>query len=95
MSKFTNRPPRHPGDWLQADMRRGGMTQTVLAELCGISRFRVNEILNGKRTMTVESAILIGAALNVSAESLMSMQVRYDLYHARKKVAADVAEDAL
>jgi addiction module HigA family antidote len=92
MSKFATRPPRHPGEWLQADMRRGGMTQSVLAKLCGISRFRVNEILNGKRSITVESAILIGAALNISAESLMSAQIRYDLYiyRARKSLGESI-----
>jgi addiction module HigA family antidote len=87
MSKFvTSKPPIHPGYWVQEELRRRRMIQFDLAQLCGISRFRVNEVVNGKRTMTVESAILIGSALNISAERLMSMQVRYDLYQARKQV---------
>jgi antitoxin HigA-1 len=81
-----------PGDWLRDRLGRDRIRQHWLSLHCGISRFRVNEIINGKRTMTVESVILIGEALNVSAESLMSMQVRYDLYlyRARKSLAEGI-----
>jgi antitoxin HigA-1 len=61
MSKFvTSQPPKKPGEWLRDDIRRGGLTQSDLAKECGVSRFRINEILNGKRALTADSAIRIG-----------------------------------
>jgi addiction module HigA family antidote len=68
------RPPGHPGAVLGLTLRRYGITQQQLADATGVSRFRINEIINGKRAMTPDSAVRIGAAL---------MQARFDLYEAR------------
>jgi addiction module HigA family antidote len=81
-------PPPLPGEWIRKRMDRLNITQDNLANMAGISRVRVNEIVNGKRTLTADSAVLIGNALGCSAESLMSLQVRHDLYQAREKLHA-------
>ena len=44
----------------------------------------LNEILNGKRNITSETALLLEAALNVSAELLVNMQSSYSLQTAKK-----------
>jgi addiction module HigA family antidote len=75
--------PLHPGVRLGVTLEREGITQQQLADATGLSRFRVNSIINGRRAMTPASAVLIGAALGTSAESWISQQTRYDLYEAR------------
>ena len=39
----------------------------------------LNEILNGKRNVTTETALLFEAALDINAELLMNMQSDYSL----------------
>ena len=45
----------------------------------------LNEILNGKRSITADFAILIEAALGTPAEHWLNMQARYNLQTARTK----------
>jgi len=40
----------------------------------------LNEILNAKRPVNTEFALLIEAALGVDPETLMNMQTRYNIY---------------
>ena len=50
----------------------------------------LNEILNGKRPVTTETALLLEAALDINAEMLVNMQSSYSLQTARKnKILAD------
>ena len=41
-------------------------------------------MLNGKRTLNTEMALLISAALDIDAEPLLAMQMRYDVITARR-----------
>lgn len=49
----------------------------------GVSRFRVNEIVNGKRMVTSETALLLGRALGTSPDLWLNLQRAVDLYDAR------------
>jgi len=48
---------------------------------------RVNTIVNGKRGITAETAILLSEALNTSPGIWMGLQVDHDLWHALRKRA--------
>ena len=50
----------------------------------GDDRCLLNEVLNGKRTLNTEMALLISAALDIDAEPLLAMQTRYDVINARR-----------
>ncbi len=54
----------------------------------GVSRFRVNEIINGRRAITSETAILLGKALGTSARFWMNLQVAVDLFDAERKLGS-------
>lgn len=45
----------------------------------------LNEILNGKRPITSDFALMVKAALNIKAELLVNMQTRYNMAVARKE----------
>ena len=47
----------------------------------------LNEILNGKRPITSDFALMIEAALNINPELLINMQARYNMALAREKKA--------
>lgn len=85
-----NRIPTHPGEVLREEFLEPlGVPQTVLADKLGISVQRINEIVNGKRGVTPETAWLFAGAFGTTPEFWTNLQAAHDLALARpeKKVA--------
>ena len=79
----THRPPIHPGEALREDfLPELGLTQEAFAAHLGVSFRRVNEILNEKRPVTLDTALRLGFFFGQSAAFWLNMQVAYDLYQA-------------
>ena len=76
--------PTHPGEVLKAEIEKRGISQRKLAECMGIAYPVVNEILNAHRPLTAKTALMFEAALDVPADSLMYLQIKYDMQTARK-----------
>ena len=74
----------HPGELLKDEIEARGISQKKLAAVMGIQYTMLNEILNCKRNITTETALLFEAALDVNAEMLVNMQAAYSLQTARK-----------
>jgi addiction module HigA family antidote len=58
------------------------MTQTDFAEILGVSRRTVNEIIQGRRSVTVDMAIRIGKALGNSSRLWLNLQQKVDIWDA-------------
>ena len=81
-----NRKPTHPGEILLEEfLRPMELSQLELARRMGVPIQRVNTLINGKRDMTAETAILLSRVLKTSSEFWMNLQANYDL---------DLAQDA-
>ena len=76
--------PTHPGEVIKDEIEYRGISQRALAAQIGVSYTQLNEVLNGKRTLNTELALLISAALDIDAEPLLAMQTRYDIITARR-----------
>ena len=72
---------------LEEYLKPRGLTQVELAVRMGVPIQRVNTIVNGKRGITAETAILLSEALNTSPEIRMGLQSDHDLWHALRKRA--------
>jgi addiction module HigA family antidote len=84
-----NRKPTHPGEILLKEFLEPlGISQIELAKKMGVPIQRVNTLINGKRDMTAETAILLSRALKTSSEFWMNLQVAYDLYEAERAMDA-------
>jgi addiction module HigA family antidote len=59
-----------------------------LAGKMGVPVQRVNTLINGKRDMTAETAVLLSRALKTSPELWMNLQTTLDLYKAEQRLAA-------
>lgn len=79
--------PTHPGDVLKEEIEFRGLSQRQLAAKIGVSYTQLNEVLNCKRPINTELALLIEAALGISAEPLLNMQTRYNLQMAKKNTS--------
>ncbi|HEX9573291.1 MAG TPA: HigA family addiction module antitoxin [Myxococcales bacterium] len=80
-----NRPPSHPGEILLEEfLKPREMTQSELSEKLEIPLQRVNSIINGKRGVTPETAILLARFFETTAEFWMNLQTQYDLWFAER-----------
>ena len=83
-----HRKPTHPGDiLLQEFLGPMDLSQVELARRMGVPVQRVNTLINGKRDVTAETAILLSRALKTTAEFWMNLQDVCDLYEAREHLA--------
>ena len=79
----THGPPLHPGELLLEEyLNPMNISQSALAEAIGVTFARVNELINGKRGITPDTALRLERFLGVSAQFWMNAQQATDLYDA-------------
>jgi antitoxin HigA-1 len=82
----TQRRPTHPGEMLKEDfLEPMGITQRQLAEAIGVPYQRVNEIVNGRRGITPNTALRLAKYFQVSPDFWLNLQIRSDLYDTAQK----------
>jgi addiction module HigA family antidote len=82
MSARLPKDPTSPGEMLLEEFLRPlGMTQSAFAVHIGVSFKRINEIVNGRRAITPETAWLFSQALGTTPQFWMNLQTTYDLVH--------------
>jgi len=80
-------PPLHPGEILFEEfLKPMGLSQNRLALDIRVPARRINEIVQGKRRITADTALRLAKYFNMSAKFWLGLQIDYDL---------DVAEDKL
>lgn len=83
---LKNPSPSHPGQILKdIYMNQLQWNQTQLAEKLGCAHRKVNEIINGKRSISPDFALDLERVLGTEAEMWVRLQAEYDLFQARKK----------
>jgi antitoxin HigA-1 len=81
----------HPGDVLKHDyLEPLGMSVYSLAGALGVSRSRLNEIVQRRRAVTAETALRLGRFFGTSADFWLGLQAAYDLEIARQTVGEKV-----
>ena len=87
----THRPPTHPGEMLLDEfLRPMQITQRELANSIRVPYQRINELTNGRRGMTPSTALRLAKYFGTSADFWMSLQLRWDLYHAQQEEAKEL-----
>ena len=74
----------HPGEVIKDELEFRGISQRRLAAEIGVPASQLNEVLNAKRPLSAEMALLIGQALDLDAEQLLSIQMKYNLLSATR-----------
>lgn len=69
----------HPGEMIKDEIMARGLTQKKLAQQMGVSYTVFNEILNGKRPVTTEYALMLEAALGTNANIWLGLQADYNM----------------
>ncbi len=72
--------PPHPGRIVRDEcLEPLGLTVTRAAEVLGVTRQAVNNLVNEKSAISPEMAVRLAKAFGGTAESWLRMQVLYDL----------------
>ncbi|HEX2191380.1 MAG TPA: HigA family addiction module antitoxin, partial [Longimicrobiaceae bacterium] len=84
MIAITTDAPPSPGQLLKESLHGSDAAQDLHAVRLGISRRRLNEILNERRSVTADSALRLGRYLGTPPEFWLEAQAAHDLAHARR-----------
>jgi addiction module HigA family antidote len=85
----AKRAPTHPGEILLEEfIKPKGITQVDLAKNLKVPVQRINTLINGKRGMTAETALLLAKEFGTTPEFWMNLQNAVDLYNARAHLQA-------
>lgn len=88
----THGPPTHPGVMLREEFLKPlGLSRKAFAAAVGLPYGRVNKILNGQGRVTAGIAYRLSKYTGISPEFWLNGQVAWDLYHAQRAEAADLA----
>jgi antitoxin HigA-1 len=80
---LTRRQPVSPGEILEKEfLEPMAITQTVLARAMGVPRKQVNELCRNRRSITADTALMLGKVFGNSAEFWLNLQRRVDLWEA-------------
>jgi addiction module HigA family antidote len=77
--------PSHPGDLvLFGILEPLGISVTRAAEMLGVRRATLSDVVNGKASMSAEMAFRLHKVFGISAELMLRVQNQYDLARVRE-----------
>lgn len=79
--------PTHPGDVLREDVIPAvGKSRAEIAQLLGISRKRLSDILAERKPVTPELAVKLAKLFGSSPKVWTNLQTNHDIWHAQREV---------
>ena len=85
--------PVHPGRILRRELNARRLSANALARALRVPSGRIVDILNGKRSITAETALRLGRYFGNGPQFWMNLQAHYDLAIAMRDVGALVARE--
>ena len=78
--------PPHPGDFIRTEIiEPAGLSVTAAAQALKVSRPALSSLLNGRAGLSGEMALRLEKAFGVKMDTLMRMQVNYEIARTRKR----------
>ena len=80
---ITKRQPVSVGEMIKEEfLAPRGITQGQLAEAMGVSRKTVNELCTNRRSVTVDTALMLSTVFDNTADFWLNLQRRNDVWKA-------------
>ena len=87
-------PPIHPGEVLREEyLKPLALSVYRLAQELKIPRPRVNDIVLGRRAVTIDTALRLGRYFGTTPEFWINLQTRYDLDTAERNVRLEIERE--
>ena len=94
MAKSRRLPPVHPGEILREDLMAPlGLSINGLARDLRVPVTRMSEIVNGRRSITADTALRLARYFSTTPEFWVNLQSAYDLDVATRASAAQIQRD--
>jgi len=78
--------PTHPGEFIRAEiLDELGLSVSAAAEVLGVRRATLSDLLHGKAALSPEMALRIEKAFGVDMEMLLRMQAWHDTHTMRQR----------
>ena len=85
MASQRTKPPIHPGTHIRQAILPVKLSVKKAAEMLGVSRPALSNLLNGRAALSPDMAMRIEKALQADASALLELQARYDEFEARAR----------
>jgi addiction module HigA family antidote len=86
--------PIHPGEILLEEfLKPMGISQYRLAKDINVPARRINEIIHGKRSITVDTALRLSRYFSLSERFWLNLQTRYDIETQKDKLDERIKEE--
>ena len=82
-NNLTPFEPTHPGYLIRDELESRNMSQSKLAKQLDVSSSMLNEVINGKRAINTELALMLEAALSIPADVWLKLQSDYNMQMAK------------
>ena len=90
---WRDQSPPHPAELFEEYIERlGGMSQEKLSSQLKVRRETVNRLLRRRQAVSSEMALRLERLTGISAESWLSLQMQFDLFHARREHWGEIVE---
>jgi len=83
-------PAAHPGRLLRRELTARGLSANRLALDIGVPSGRITDILNGRRSITAETAVRLGRYFGNSAQFWLDLQGQHDIAMVERERGAEI-----
>ncbi|MGD0889668.1 MAG: HigA family addiction module antitoxin [Acidobacteriaceae bacterium] len=80
----------HPGEHLAEELNAMGMSAAEFSRQIGVPTNRITQILNGRRSITGDTALRLAHFFATSAEFWLNLQSLYELRLAKQKLGGAI-----
>ncbi len=84
-------PAAHPGRLLKRELEARGLSANRLALDIGVPSGRVTDIVNGRRSITADTAVRLGRYFGNSAQFWLDLQGQYDIALVEREHGAEIS----
>ena len=84
-------PVAHPGRLLKRELAARGLSANRLALDLGVPSGRITDILNGRRSISADTALRLGRYFGNSAQFWLDLQGQYDIARLQRERGREIA----
>ncbi len=84
-------PIAHPGRLLRRELEARSLSANRLALDLGVPSGRITDILNGRRSITADTAVRLGRYFGNSAQFWLDLQSQYDIAMVERERGEEIA----
>jgi addiction module HigA family antidote len=85
-------PVSHPGRFLKRELTARKLSANRLSLDIGVPSGRITDILNGRRSITADTAVRLGRYFGNSAQFWLDLQSQYDIALVEREKGGEIAK---